>query len=113
MKLPSCTVRTRRTFGSKDSVSEMVDNWDTPVIDIGTVYEPPPTLNSVPGGVTSTSAAANTSGRAGGVSGSTGTADRGARATGGVRLRVRRRFRHRLDRRSAHSTGPLGRWVAL
>ncbi len=36
-KLPSCTVRTRRTFGSKNSVSEMVDSWDTPVIEIGTV----------------------------------------------------------------------------
>ena len=48
MKLPSCTVRTRSIAGSKVSVSVIVDSRDALVIEIGTVYGPPPTRNVVP-----------------------------------------------------------------
>src|SRR6266850_7824763 len=77
MKLPSCTARTRSAAGLKVIVSVTLDTRDAPVIDTGTVYGPPPTRNSVPGGVTSTCAAA------GGVAGG-GTAAGGGVGGGAV-----------------------------
>lgn len=56
MKLPSCTLRIRRTAGSKVSVSEIVVNRETFAIINGTVYGPEPTRHVVPGTVTVTSA---------------------------------------------------------
>ena len=50
MKLPSCTLRTRSSAGSKVSVSETVESRETFTIEIGTVYGPAPTRNVVPGG---------------------------------------------------------------
>src|SRR5436190_6284480 len=49
MKGPSCTVRTRSTFGSNVIVRLMVVSRVAPLIDTGTVYGPPPTRNVVPG----------------------------------------------------------------
>ncbi len=40
MKLPSCTLRTRSSAGSKVSVSETVDRRETFTIEIGIVYGP-------------------------------------------------------------------------
>ena len=37
MKLPSSTLSTRTTLGSKNSVNEMVDSWVAPEIDTGTM----------------------------------------------------------------------------
>src|SRR5437763_5568812 len=56
MKLPSCTARTRRIAGSKVSVSVIVVMRAAPLIEIGTVYGPPPTRNVVPGGDSTTCA---------------------------------------------------------
>ena len=50
MKLPSCTARTRTIAGSKVSVNVIVVIRVAPVIEIGTVYGPPPTRNVVPDG---------------------------------------------------------------
>ena len=52
MNVPSCTVRTRSTAGLKVTVSVSVDTRDALLIETGTVYGPPATRNSVPGGVT-------------------------------------------------------------
>src|SRR5688572_6933770 len=57
MNVPSCTVRTRRTFGLNVTVSVRVDTRDALLIETGTVYGPPATRNSVPGGVMMTCAA--------------------------------------------------------
>ena len=59
MKLPSCTLRTRSSAGSKVSVSVMVDSRETFVIEIGTVYGPPPTRNVARGGDRTTCAVPN------------------------------------------------------
>src|SRR5439155_3795913 len=92
MKLPSCTVRTRSFVGSKITVSVMVAMRDASVIEIGTVYGPPPT-RSVGGGEMITCAApmpADTVGTAGAgvggcvVAGATGAAAGGGVAGGGV-----------------------------
>src|SRR5438093_11148227 len=80
MKLPSCTARTRSAAGLKVIVSVTLDTRDAPVIDTGTVYGPPPTRNSVPGGVTSTCAAAGVA--AGGVAGGTAAGGVGGGAVG-------------------------------
>jgi hypothetical protein len=47
---PSCTVRTRRTAGSKVTVTVIVDSRDTFEIDTGMVYGPPPICIGVDGG---------------------------------------------------------------
>src|SRR5580658_7049422 len=57
MKLPSWRLRTRSSVGSNVTVSEMVESLDTFEIEIGTVYGPPPTRNTAPGGVMATWAA--------------------------------------------------------
>src|SRR5688572_480662 len=49
---PSWTDRTRTVDGVYVSVTLMIDNRDAPLTAIGTVYGPPPTLNSGPGVVT-------------------------------------------------------------
>src|SRR5690349_15990742 len=51
MNVPSCAVRTRNTFGLYVTVSVITDSRATLLIDTGTVYGPPATRNSVPGGV--------------------------------------------------------------
>src|SRR5262245_14071600 len=56
MKVPSCTLRTRNTFGLNVIVSVIIDRRLTLPMEIGTVYGPPLTRNSVPGGVTITCA---------------------------------------------------------
>src|SRR5512133_1886407 len=56
MNVPSCAVRTRSTFGLNVTVSVTTDTRDALLIDSGTVYGPPATRNSVPGGVTITCA---------------------------------------------------------
>src|SRR5438034_2252231 len=56
MKLPSSTARTRRIAGSKVNVSVIVVIRVAPVIEIGTVYGPPPTRNVVPDGESTTCA---------------------------------------------------------
>lgn len=56
MKLPSCTLRTRRSAGSYVNVSVIVDSRVAATIDSGTVYGPCPTRNVVPGGEISTCA---------------------------------------------------------
>src|SRR5258706_10596923 len=56
MKVPSCTLRTRSTFGLNVMVSVIIDTRDALLIDTGTVYGPPATRNSFPGGVTITCA---------------------------------------------------------
>src|ERR1019366_1164716 len=50
MKLPSCTMRTRRSAGLNVSVSVTVESRVAPTTEIGTVYGPPPTRNAVEGG---------------------------------------------------------------
>src|SRR5512138_994429 len=52
MKLPSCTARTRSAAGLKVIVNDNPDSRDALVADTATVYGPPPTRNSGPGGVT-------------------------------------------------------------
>src|SRR4051812_25447897 len=99
MKVPSCTVRTRNTFGLNVTVSVMTDTRDALLIDSGTVYGPPATRNSVPGGVTRICAAAGDVGPApaapggaggvafgsrGGGAGATGTPAGGCRPTVGA-----------------------------
>src|SRR5436190_18652508 len=56
MNVPSCAVRTRSTLGLNVTVSVTTDTRDALLIETGTVYGPPATRNSVPGGVTSTCA---------------------------------------------------------
>src|SRR4051812_3137502 len=56
MNVPSCDVRIRSTFGLYVTVKVITDRRDTLLIDTGTVYGPPATRNSVPGGVTITCA---------------------------------------------------------
>src|SRR5436190_9563191 len=92
MKLPSCTVRTRSFVGSKITVSVIVEIRCASVIEIGTVYGPPPTRRVGPGGVISTCAeptpadvvgtagAVCAGGLAGGVAGGVGS---GGTTTGG------------------------------
>src|SRR6478736_2628254 len=58
MNVPSCAVRTRSTFGLYVTVSVITERRATLLIEIGTVYGPPATRNSVPGGVTITCAVA-------------------------------------------------------
>src|SRR5258705_3411659 len=58
MKLPSCTARTRNAAGLKVMVNDNPDSRDELVAEIATVYGPPPTRKSVPGGVTMTCAPA-------------------------------------------------------
>src|SRR4051794_17699697 len=57
MNVPPVTCRTRNTLGLNVSVNVMVDRRDTLLIEIGTVYGPPATRNSVPGVVISSCAA--------------------------------------------------------
>src|SRR5215813_12264819 len=52
MKLPSCTARTRSAAGLNVMVSDNPESRDAFVADTATVYGPPPTRNSGPGGVT-------------------------------------------------------------
>jgi hypothetical protein len=52
MKLPSWTARTRSADGLNVTVSDRPDRRDAFVADRATVYGPPPTRKSVPGGVT-------------------------------------------------------------
>src|SRR5690242_19154476 len=59
MNPPSVTERTRSRAGSKASVIEIVERRDALLIEMGTVYGPPPTRTGVPGGVTTTIAAPN------------------------------------------------------
>src|ERR687898_1447345 len=56
MKLPSCTDRTRSGPGLKVTVRDTVAIRGALVTEMGTVYGPPPTRNSVPGAVTATCA---------------------------------------------------------
>src|SRR6478736_1321308 len=81
MNMPSCTLRTRSTFGLNVTVSVSVETRDTLLIEIGTVYGPPATRNS-PGGVTRICAPAG--GVAPGVAGAAGgVTSRGGWDTGG------------------------------
>src|SRR5215470_1943791 len=50
MKLPSFTLRTRSFVGSNVSVNVSVEMRVASVIEMGTVYGPPPTRNIGPGG---------------------------------------------------------------
>ena len=52
MKLPSWTARTRSAAGLNVIVSDSPESRDAFVADTATVYGPPPTRNSGPGGVT-------------------------------------------------------------
>src|SRR2546428_253564 len=52
MNVPSCTVRTRSTFGLYVIVKVITETRDALLIETGTVYGPPATRNSVPGGNT-------------------------------------------------------------
>src|SRR5262249_22171369 len=67
MKLPSCTLRTRSAAGLKVIVTETFERRDAFDTEIGTVYGPPPTRNSVPGGVSRICAVCGGGGRAIGV----------------------------------------------
>src|SRR5262245_19382539 len=58
MKLPSCTARTRSAAGLKVMVSDSPERRDAFVAETATVYGPPPTRNSGPGGVITISAPA-------------------------------------------------------
>ena len=51
MNVPSCTLRTRSTFGLNVIVNVITDTRDALLIDTGTVYGPPATWNVVPGTV--------------------------------------------------------------
>src|SRR4029450_572406 len=51
MNVPSCTLRTRSTFGLYVMVSVITETRDALLIDTGTVYGPPATWNVVPGTV--------------------------------------------------------------
>src|SRR4051812_39196903 len=82
MKVPSCTVRTRSTFGLNVTVSVITDTRDALLIESGTVYGPPATRNSVPGGVTRICAAVDDVGAAPAVPGGAGGVAFGSR--GGV-----------------------------
>src|SRR5262245_59829811 len=54
MNVPSVAVRTRSSAGLYVIVSVTVEIRDALLIDSGTLYGPPPTRNSVPGGVVMT-----------------------------------------------------------
>ena len=72
---PGFTLRTRSTAGLKVTENDSVDSRVAPEIDSGTMYGPPPTRNSVPGGLSSTCAG-------GGVAGDAGAAGAGVGAGG-------------------------------
>ena len=85
MKLPSCTVLARTADPLKVIVIVAVDARDTPLIEIGTGYGPPPTRNSVPEGVTITCAAPAAAAGAVGAGGSgTGGISVAGRSRGGT-----------------------------
>jgi len=50
MKLPSAIALMRKTAGLYVTVTETFEICDAPEIEIGTLYGPPPTRNSVDGG---------------------------------------------------------------
>src|SRR6185503_16640585 len=58
MKLPSWTARTRTAAGLNVIVNDSPDSRDAFVAEMATVYGPPPTRNSGPGGVMTTCAPA-------------------------------------------------------
>jgi hypothetical protein len=82
MKLPSCTLLTRISDGSYVTVNVIVDNRDTFVIEIGTVYGPPP-IRNVGGGDNKTCAAPNPCVVTGGAGGTVGAAAVGSCDGGG------------------------------
>src|SRR3954451_1930109 len=86
MKLPSLTTRTRSKAGLYVNVSVIDDSRLASVIEIGTVYGPPPTRNVVPGGDRITCAEPMPGvvvGSAGGVAACAGAAAGGASAAAG------------------------------
>src|SRR5215210_7919736 len=82
MNVPSCTVRTRSTFGLNVMVSVMTDTRDALLIEMGTVYGPPATWKVVPGTVTIT--CAGVAGVPPGPVGAAGTASGGGAVGAGV-----------------------------
>src|SRR5919106_2605571 len=62
MNVPSCTFRTRSTFGLNVTVSVITETRWALLIETGTVYGPPATWNVVPGTVRMTCAGVGAAG---------------------------------------------------